>query len=146
MINLLHTLSMNNVVLLLSATGTTARSLTVQFGLYSMNANTLTLLNSASKSSAVAGATSVWISMVTSATTAINPGVYYLGINALSGAAAGMLFYANSSIAAAGAAPGGFLRGRVTASTNAMPVSIATTDLDNIGSDAERQFYIILTA
>ena len=53
---------------------------------------------------------------------------------------------ANSSINPANAIPGGFLMGRMTASTGAMPGSIATSNLDITGSDALRQPYIILTA
>lgn len=151
-VNIPLSISFNNVVALISfgsdAGGISSFQGSIQFGLYSMNAGTLSLENSAGKAVSVNGGNS-WISMVTSATENVTPGAWYFGFNIFTN---GVLphtsasFYANSSIAPGNAIPGGFIMGHVTASTNAMPTSIATSDLDITGGDAIRQPYIILTA
>jgi len=91
-----------------------------------------------------------WYSMVTSATQNISPGAWYFGLNFFTGGIAtdhsSISFFGNSSINPPNAIPGGFLMGRMTASTNAMPASIATSDLDITGSDAIRQPFVIITA
>ena len=117
---------------------------TIQFGLYSLNGSTLSLANSASNSVSFSSAVS-WISLVTSATQNISPGAWYFGINALSSQTSNLLFYGNNSENLGNASPV-FLRGRMTASTNAMPASIATSNLDITWSYAVRQPYIIITA
>ena len=131
-----------------ATTGT--RSQSVSFGLYSLNVSTLSLANSASGSYTLTqsfGMTS-WISMATSATQNITPGTWYFALN-FNSSGVGLdsnRVYQNSSINPANAKLGGFLLGRMTASTGAMPASIATSALDTTGSDAIRQPYIIITA
>lgn len=136
-------LSFNNVVALLSESN--AGSATLQFGLYSLNGSTLSLANSAGASITMANALS-WRSFVTSASQNITPGQWYFALNISSGGASSLSFLANSSFNAVNVIPGSFLMGRVTASTAALPASIATSDLDITGSDALRQPYIIITA
>lgn len=119
-------------------------SFTVQFGLYSKNANTLSLANSASVA-LTAGAAYSWFSMATSATQNITPGAWYFALNILSAGSSSLSFLANSSLNPANAQPF-LIAGRMTASTNAIPSSIATSALDISGSDASRQPYIIITA
>lgn len=143
-VNIPLSISFNNVVALISRPNS-GGSHTLQFGLYSLNGSTLSLANSASQSIAFSSAIS-WISMITSATQNIAPSAWYFAFNILSGGTSDLSFYANSSVAPANAVPGGFLMGHMTASTNAMPASIATSDLDITGADAVRQPYIILTA
>lgn len=143
-VNIPLSLSFRFPVVLLSRPNSGGQQ-TVQFGLYSLNGATLSLANSASNSVSFSSATS-WISMVTSATQNISPGAWYFAINALSSQTSNLSFLANSSFAPVNAIPGGFLMGRMTVSTNAIPASIATSDLDITGSDAIRQPYIIITA
>lgn len=141
-VNIPLSISYNNVVVLLSQN---SGSFTLQHGLYSLNASTLSLANSASRAITVTAGLS-WVSMATSATQNISPGAWYFGFNILSGGSSSISFFGNSSIAPGNAVPGGFLRGRVTGSTNAMPASIATSVLDITGADAMRQAFIIITA
>ena len=143
-VNIPLSLSFNYPVVLVSRPNSGGQQ-TVQFGLYSLNGSTLSLANSASNSISFSNAIS-WISMVTSATQNISPGAWYFALNLLSSQTSNLSMYANSSINPGNAIPGGFLMGRMTASTNAMPASIATSDLDITGSDATRQPYIIITA
>ena len=150
-VNIPLSISFNQVIALMSFSSAALSNWSgvVQLGLYSLNGSTLSLANSASQQLNIATTAHSWISMVTSATQNISPGAWYFGFNVFTN---GVLphtsasFYANSSINPANAIPGGFLMGRVTASTNAMPASIATSDLDITGSDAIRQPYIIITA
>ena len=151
-VNIPLSISFNQVLALMSVSSAalSALSATLQFGLYSLNGSTLSLANSASNTVEHTNSAYSWYSMVTSATQNITPGAWYFGVNFFAGGIAtdhsSASFYGNSSINPANAIPGGFLMGRVTASTNAMPASIATSDLDITGSDAIRQPYIILTA
>jgi len=153
-VNIPLSLSFNNVLVLHSftnSTGTTGRTITNLFGLYSLNGSTLSLTNSASTTFTYSGggggtfASINWVSMVTSATQNITPGPWYLAFCHLHTGEGALTYYGNSSINPANAAPA-LIRGRMTASTNAIPASIATSDLDITGSDAMRQPYIIITA
>lgn len=133
---------------------TRSGSATYRLGLYSMNANTLSLANSASRSETWGGAntSTVWLSMATSATQNITPGTWYLGLVISSGTnvAGGQTIniWGNELVLnnAGNAIPGGFVDGRMTVSTGAMPASIATSELDITGADAVGQNYIIITA
>lgn len=151
-VNIPLSISFNQVVALMSISSAalSALSATLQFGLYSLNGSTLSLANSASNTVEHTNSAYSWYSMVTSATQNVSPGAWYFAVNLFTGGIAtdhsSASFFANSSFNPANAIPGGFLMGRVTASTNAMPASIATSDLDITGSDAIRQPYIIITA
>ena len=142
-VNIPLSISFNKVIALLSESD--AGSATLHFGLYSLNGSTLSLANSASAAITMANALS-WRSIVTSATQNISPGAWYFAFNISSGGASSLSFYANTAINPGNAIPGGFLMGRMTASTGAMPATIATSDLDITGSDAIRQPYIIITS
>lgn len=131
------------VVLLSNSSSGGTRS--IQFGLYSLNGNTLSLANSASNSWAPSTSAYSWISLITSATQNITPGAWYFALNLLSAGNSSFSLLGNSSINPGNAAPA-FVRGRMTASTTAMPASIATSALDITGQDAMRQPYIIITA
>ena len=143
-VNIPLSLSFNYPVVLVSRPNSGGQQ-TVQFGLYSLNGSTLSLANSASNSISFSSAIS-WISMVTSATQNISPGAWYFALNVLSSQTSNLSLLINSSINPANAVPGAFLMGRMTASTNAMPGSIATSVLNITGSGAIRQPYIIITA
>lgn len=151
-VNIPLSISFNNVMALMSISSAalSALSATLQFGLYSLNGSTLSLANSASNTVEHTNSANSWYSMVTSATQNISPGAWYFGVNFFTGGIAtdhsSASFYINQSGNLGNAVPVGFIIGRVTASTNAMPASIATSDLDITGSDATRQAYIIITA
>jgi hypothetical protein len=123
----------------------TGGSQTIRLGLYSMNAGTLSLQNSASKSFAFQNAI-IWQSFFTSAAQNITPGTWYWGVHVSSGGTSHLSLLGNSSVGPINANPGGFFAGRMTVSTAALPAGIATSALDITGSDAIRFPYIILTA
>lgn len=137
------------VIMSVSSAALSALSGTLQFGLYSLNGSTLSLANSASNTVEHTDSAFSWYSMVTSATQNISPGNWYFGLNFFTGGIAtdhsSASFHMNSSVNP-GNANIGMVQGRMSASTTAMPSSIATSDLDITGSDANRQPYIILTA
>lgn len=143
-VNVPLSISFGTVCVLISSSGTTARTQSVSFGLYSLNGSTLSLANSASGSGTNASQL-LWMSLATSATQNISPGAWYFALN-MQTAGAAMQLGAWCLSANAGNAIPTMLRGRMTASTNAMPGSIATSDLDITGSDAMRQPYIVVTA
>lgn len=134
-----------------SSAGAGTAGRTYRMGLYSMNANTLSLANSAIGSSeftlGAAGTIDQWVSLLTSASQNITPGTWYwaLVVSSANGGGHG-IYRGPGSIDPSNAVPGGFLMGRMTATTGIMPASIATSDLDITGSDAIRQPYIIITA
>lgn len=150
-VNLPLSISLNNAAVIITWTSAvnSTKSQYWHFGLYSLTGSTLSLENSGSGSITYGDATgSSWFNVSTfSKTQNITPGAWYFAfLNRSSGHAVGDRWYGNSSINPANAIPGGFLMGRVTASTGAMPASIATSALDITGSDAIRQPYIIITA
>ena len=150
-VNIPLSISLNTVIFLLTVTSAanSTRSMTYNFGLYSLNGSTLSLANKVSRTLTYGDATfSSWISMTAvSSAQNITPGTWYFGFNKTSaGNAVDDRYYGNSSINPGNAIPGGFLRGRNTVATADMPASIATSDLDITGSDATRQPYIIITA
>lgn len=149
-VNIPVSISLSRAVFMVSyANTTTGRSHTFHWGLYSMNAGTLSLKNSASVQYTLANGVNgnVWVSMSVSAGENIAPGDWYFAFNrASSSGNANGAIYGNSSINPGGAIPGGFIMGRMTVSTGAMPASINTTALDITGSDAIRQPYVIITA
>ena len=118
----------------------------VSIGLYSLNGGNLSLANSISgiaTNSAGAG----WISLTaTSATQNITPGTWWLGLLFSTTGSSAFSLYGNNNISPGNAFPGGFMMGRMSASTNALPTSYATSDLDIIGFDAVQIPIIILTA
>ena len=153
-VNIPLSLSFNNPVLLFhgnkAATNSGTHSRFWSFGLYSMNNGTLSLANSASVLvTATENMTfTSWYTMATSATQNITPGAWYFALNATSAGQAinSARLWGNSSLGLVNAIPGGFVMGRMTVSTTAMPDAIATSELDITGSDAVRQPYMIITA
>ena len=149
-VNIPLSISFNSVMVLMSFSSAAASnwSGTVQFGLYSLNGSTLSLANSAGVQLNIATTAYSWISMATSATQNISPGAWYFGLNILTNGAGphtSASFFGNTSFNPNNAAPV-LIHGRMTASTNAIPGTIATSNLDITGSDAIRQPYILLTA
>lgn len=130
-----------------TATATRTCNHTVQLGLYSRTGGTLTLLNSASGNFTKDSlASTAWLSMVTSATSNIFPGIYYIGLNILTGGATSLFGIAgNSSVSPTNVQPV-VLSGHATVTTNALPASIGTDVLDITGADAIRQPYVIISS
>ena len=151
-VNIPLSVSFNNVVafMSISSAALSALSGTLQFGLFSLNGSTLSLANSASNTVQHNAESALsWYSMVTSATQNVSPGPWYFGVNFFTGGIAtdhsSASFFCNTSLNAVNAPPI-LVLGRMTDSTNAMPNSIATSNLDITGFDATRQPYIIITA
>ncbi len=141
---------MNLMTFSLVTNTNSTRTISNSFGLYSLTGGTLSLANSASKSLCIpqdGAAHTSWLTFATSATQNITPGTWYFAMmEKRNGNAGGWGYLMNSSINPVNAISGGFLMGRMTASTGALPASVATSDLDVTGSDAIRQPYIIITA
>lgn len=127
-------LSFNTVAFLMSASGTTAKTLTISFGLYSLTGSTLSLANSASQSSNPVANQGSWVTLVTSATQDITPGNWYLAeiYSTSNNGNISLLkpFGVNPQVTHAGA----FFRGYYSATTSAFPASIATSDLRKEGA------------
>lgn len=152
-VNIPVSLSFNYPIILISHSddGINLGTRSFSFGLYSLTGSTLSLANSASGEfdvPLIASNFNSFHSMVTSATQNITPGTWYFALNFnTSGVNANNFsFFANSTAAPVNAIPNGLVMGRMTASTGAMPDSIATSELDVTNSDAIRQPYIIITA
>ena len=123
-------------------------SFTLQFGLYSLNGSTLSLSNSISGTVGSSNTGRAYISLTdTSATQNITPGVWWFGLLLQSTSSNNSLsFLGNSTINPENAFPGGFIVGRMTDSTNGLPSSYATSDLDTTGNDAIFVPNIIISA
>ena len=135
-----------NMVFLNEAGGN--RSMSVSLGLYSLSGSTLSLANSVSSTFSQPAANRIYISMTsTSATQNITPGIWYIGYwmsRSDTGDYAPSGQYINLS--AGNAFPGAFIGGAMTVSTNALPSSYATSDLDITGQDALLVPFIIMSA
>ena len=120
-------------------------TLSMSIGLYSLTGSTLSLANSISGTTSRSNDAIGYFSMnATSATQNITPGNWWLGMLGSYGASSISMY--GQSRNPGNAFPGAFINGRMTASTNALPGSIATSDLDITGSDAMHNPFIILTA
>lgn len=144
--NIYDSLSFNNPNILISASSATTKSYSFSFGLYSLNGSTLSIANSASLSRTVTGASGFYGSFATSTTQNITPGTWYIGLIASSDGTGSILLFGQMTINPANAFPGAFIGGRMTASTNALPASVATSDLDITGNDAMLVPSIIINA
>lgn len=131
--------------------GTFTQSATV--GLYWLTGGTLSLENSISGSvqlsSGDAGVRPFYLGLTaTSKTQNIDPGTWWCGVlmHTVGHNSTNNGLYGAFTIAANNAFPGGFLAGRMTVGTAALPASYATSDLDITGTDAQFCPQIILTA
>lgn len=142
-VNIPLSIMMNNVYMLVTLNGTSSN--TVNFGLYSMNAGTLSLANSGSMNPTweLAASAVSWTNFGLSATQNITPGTWYLAINQT--ASSGFGYLGNSSVNVSNAPPV-FIRGRATVTFADMPASLATSDLLLTLSSATRQPYILITS
>lgn len=145
-------LSFNNVQMIISR-GHTSASATYQLGLYSFNAGTLSLANSASAVPFAANGMS-WQTMSTSAAQDITPGGWWLGY--LVAQTSGNTSLSNieaqnfNAGGGAGSSPigGPFFRGLASFSTGALPNSIATSDCLNEGgtNNSMKYWYVLISA
>ena len=122
------------------------KTVSLSIGLYSLNGSTLSLSNSISGTRSQSD-NNVWYASMTatSATQNITPGTWWFGILASTGGNSSVAFIGQTKANAANAFPGGFIGGRMTASSNALPSSYATSDLDITGNDAMAVPMIILS-
>lgn len=156
-INIPVSVSWNRLAMIVSATAAAGSSVSAsaRIGLYSLNAATLSMANSASGTFSLGGAGSslMWVDVsATSATQNITPGLWYLGYAWSSHTAANFVssfsgrgnisIPANSPINANPTLASGYM----TVSSAAPPVSVATSDLTLTGNSAVRAQYIIITA
>lgn len=140
-----------NIPYTIAGGSTVSKSISFSIGLYSLNNTVLSLANSAFKSETnqYSGQRGGYIVITsTSATQNITPGTWWIGYLISSSAQSGTmdLIGQSTNISAANAFPGSFIGGRMTDSTNALPASYATSNLDITGQDAFSQPIIILTA
>lgn len=145
--NVFDSISFVALNLLVRASSAADKTITMSAGLYSLTGNTLSIANSISGSmTLLEGARNQYISMTgASANQNITPGTWYFGILVSTSGNSAISFF-GQSINPANAFPGGFFQGRMSASTNALPGSYATSDLDVTGGDAMQVPMIILTA
>lgn len=146
-------ISFNTVAFLLSAASasqSTARTASLGFGLYSRNGATLSLANSASGSFTNTASAVSWMTLATSATQDITPGNWYLAFTFSTSQDGRVSLFCNSAFSGvADAAYGGpFFRGHYSATTNAFPASIATSDMNKEGGTGGGSFhpYILISA
>lgn len=148
-------ISFNKVQMLITDFGAASTgTLTIHFGLYSLNGSTLSLANSASCSTNQSGTTPLnlpWITLATSATQDITPGNWYLGFW-FTGSSAFVPGFAGLGGNFAWTTPygGNLVRGRYSTTTNALPSSIETSAFNKEGSagDANSSLvpYILISA
>lgn len=142
-------LSFNNVIFLVSQ-ASTAASITVSFGLYSLNGSTLSLANSASKGTNF-GAGLSWMSLITSANQDITPGNWFLALLSTTAGNANISFYGeNVGVGfSEGVNAGNFVNGIMSVTTNGLPATIATSDLVKFGAatwNNTRAPYVIISS
>lgn len=138
-------ISFNNVNVIVQASGTTAKTLTISFGLYSLNGSTLSLANSASKSSNFTTNATSFISLITSAAQNITPGIWYFAYISSTSSNGSMSFIVNNpqvGVEASVGYGGPFFRGHFSTTTNAFPASIATSNMSKEGVSNNLGLYV----
>jgi len=120
-------LSLNNIYILASAVGTTARSVSFSFGLYSISDGTLSLANSASRLLNFVNGFS-WVTLATSATQDITPGNWYFAF--LDSSSSQSYYYFRGGQLTHNLTHGGPpVYGVYSVSTGGLPSSIATNEI-----------------
>ena len=139
-------ISLGTINLLGRATNTSL-TLSLSIGLYSLTGSTLSLANSVFGSHGININGATWLSFTsTSATQNITPGTWYFGLLGSTSNTNAISLLGNSLASGQNNFPGAFVGGRMTATTGALPASIATSDLDIAGGDAMASFMILLSA
>ena len=123
-------ISFNNIALALSGSPVAlTETISLSFGLYSLNNATLSIANSASNSFTFGATFRSWITLITSATQDITPGNWYFGFN-FSGISANIAKFAPIGYQmglADGTYLGPFVQGVFSVTTGGLPASIATS-------------------
>lgn len=144
--NLGQSISWNTINIFISKSSANMTH-TISIGLYSLNGSTLSLANSASGTFSGSNNQRAYVSLTaTSATQNLTPATWFFGLLFSTGGNSGLDIVGQSTINAGNAFPGGFIGGRMTDSTNALPSSYATSNLDITGNDGMNVTYILLTA
>ena|SRR3990167_3971560 len=140
--------SLGTLNFLMRHTSAANKTITLSIGLYSLNGSTLSITNSLSMSTTFTNTASTgWISLTAiSATQNITPGTWWLALLASTAGANAFSFLAASNINVGNAFPGAFIGGAMTDSTNALPASYATSDLDITGLGVLSVPLLILSA
>lgn len=152
LVNFPGSLSFKTVAVLLKpGPVATTGSLTLSFGLYSLNASTFSLANSASYSRTFNANATSWATFATSATQNITPGNWFFVMNYSSNMGAGVFgIYGKNFALLDGTYGGPFFAGEYSITTAGLPASIATSDCVKKGGTATnwggRTPYILLTA
>lgn len=120
---------------------------TMSVGLYSLTGSTLSLTNSISETfSSTNVVQKFYMSLTaTSAAQNITPGTWFLGMLVSTGGNSDLSLN-GATINPGNAFPGAFIGGAMTDSTNALPSSYATSNLDITGSNPVSVPLILLTA
>lgn len=136
-----------NGVAVIKSIGNNANTLSISFGLYSLNGSTLSLANSASQSNNMLNNRS-WVTLITSATQDITPGEWYFAIMSSTSGSVPALFYPTFDEAELGAYGGPFYQGVYSVTTGGLPASIATSEMSLAGSGVNtlRNPYILISA
>lgn len=124
-------ISFNNIALVKSIANV-VHTASFSLGIYSLNGSTLSLANSAFASHNLTGIN--WVSFATSATQDITPGNWYLGFLRASSSNNPSIVGGNQRIVSNGEYGGLIVNGNYSASTNALPSSIATSDIIKEGN------------
>lgn len=140
-------ISLNTVNLpLYSPSG--AKTVTLRLGVYSITGSSLSLANSLSGSVDLVGDDKYLSLTATSSAQNMTPGTWFFGL--LFSTSSNSNFTVNamshSRFNAENAFNFGFIGGAMTASTSALPSSIATSDLDVTGTDALAAPVMIISA
>lgn len=146
--NFYDSISFNTINLVIVRNNSNSRTISASLGLYSVTGSTLSLANSAAgtwTNHTNPGSRYQYLSFSTiSATQNISPGTWYFGL--LASTAGSNCSYGGLTANPANAVQGGFIGGEMTATTNALPASYATSDLDITGRNALIVPYIIVSA
>lgn len=117
---------------------------TFSIGLYSLNGSTLSLANSAS-GTRTQNSFGYFTITATSATQNITPGTWWFGFLLSTTGSSGNSIYGQTGLPVGNAFPGGFMGGRMTESTGALPTAYSTSNLDTTGADSNQVPMIILS-
>lgn len=121
-------------------------TVTLQLGLYSLNVSTLSLANFISGTTNETNGNNYWASITaTSSAQNITPGTWWWGLRM--SVANGTLRLFGNTVSANNSFPSAFVGGAMTASTSALPSSVATSNLDVTADNNEFNIpQIILSA
>lgn len=144
-INIRDSISWATINFIMSIAGGAGATKTISLGLYSLTGSSLSLANSASVTRTANQAIYVSLSDISAAQN-ITPGTWFLGLLGSTSGSSDWSIWGQSSRSFGNAFPGSFIGGVMTESTNALPSSYATSNLDITGSDAMFVPLILLTA